>query len=146
MYKYLSLPGSNADSCGESLICLMSKSFGLTTTHRISSLQVWLLHSWQCLRCRASRILIAPSCERSLSLCLGTVPPVTAFIIDTSSGTTDSLYCCSASLNAWWSPTVPGGENACGGPAVAELLAEIVGAVCSPVANAEAQWVLHISL
>ena len=75
----------------------------------------------------------------SFSVCLRTAPPVTVSIIDTRSGTAVSLYWLRASLNAWWRPTVPGGEKACEGAGAAELLATLVGIVVSPVVYAEAQ-------
>ena len=67
-------------------------------------------------------------------MCLGTIPPNTACIMDTSSGTTDPLYLCKASWKddltvAAKSGEGPGGGIMHGGPTVAELLADVAGGV-----------------
>ena len=65
---------------------------------------------------------------------MGTIPPETACIMDTSSGTTDSLYLCKASwkddLTTAKSAGGPGGGIMQGGPIVVELLADVAGGVC----------------
>ena len=82
--------------------------------------------------------------------------------MDTSSGTTNSLYLCKASWKddltvAAKSGDGPGGGTMHGGPIVAGLLAEVAGGVDSgagsggcgggtPVMKADAQWVSQISL
>ena len=65
---------------------------------------------------------------------MGTIPPKTACIMDTSSGTTDSLYLSKASwkedLTTAISGGGPGGGIMQGGPIVVELLADVAGGVC----------------